>query len=84
MTCPYCESPATTERPACTEMGYRRFRCRACKREVNEGIGTPFNWQLAAVSRRCGLPGSAVTLPGQTAPAILGGDASPAGHWLDA
>ena len=23
--------------------GYRRFRCRACKREFNERTGTPFN-----------------------------------------
>jgi transposase-like protein len=43
MTCPHCESTAVTERPDRTELGYRRFRCRACKREFNERTGTPFN-----------------------------------------
>src|SRR5262245_52416525 len=43
MTCPHCESTVITERPDCTALGYRRFRCRACKREVNERTGTPFN-----------------------------------------
>jgi putative transposase len=43
MTCPYCESTATTERPDCTELGHRRVRCRVCKREFNERTGIPFN-----------------------------------------
>jgi hypothetical protein len=43
MTCPPCESTATTERPARTELGYRRFRCRDCRRGFNERTGTPFN-----------------------------------------
>jgi putative transposase len=43
MTCPHCESTATTERPERTELGYRRFRCRACQRGFNERTGTPFN-----------------------------------------
>jgi putative transposase len=43
MTCPHCESTATTERPDCTELGYRRFRCRACQRVFNERTGTPLN-----------------------------------------
>jgi putative transposase len=43
MTCAHCESTATTERPGRTELGYRRFRCRACRRELNERTGTPFN-----------------------------------------
>src|SRR5262245_42945423 len=43
MTCFHCESTATTERSERTELGYRRFRCRACKREFNERSGTPFN-----------------------------------------
>jgi putative transposase len=43
MTCPHCESTAITKRPDCTELGYRRFRCRTCKREFNERTGTPFN-----------------------------------------
>jgi putative transposase len=43
MTCPHCESTATTERPDRTELGYRRFRCRDCRRGFNERTGTPFN-----------------------------------------
>jgi putative transposase len=43
MTCPHCESTATTERPDRTELGYRRFRCRNCQRGFNERTGTPFN-----------------------------------------
>jgi putative transposase len=43
MTCLHCKSAATTERPDRTELGYRRFRCRTCKRGWNERTGTPFN-----------------------------------------
>jgi transposase-like protein len=43
MSCPHCQSTAITKRPGCTELGYRRFRCRTCKREFNERTGTPFN-----------------------------------------
>jgi putative transposase len=43
MTCPHCQSTATTERSDQTELGYRRFRCRACHRGFNERTGTPFN-----------------------------------------
>jgi putative transposase len=43
MTCPHCESTATTERSDRTELGYRRFRCRDCQRVFNERTGTPFN-----------------------------------------
>lgn len=43
MTCPYCRSAATIERPDCTELGYGCFRCRVCKREFNERTGTLFN-----------------------------------------
>jgi putative transposase len=43
MWCPYCESTTTTERRERTELGYRRFRCRTCKREFNERTGTRFN-----------------------------------------
>jgi putative transposase len=43
MVCPHCASPATIERPNRTELGYRRFRCRACQREFNERTRTPFN-----------------------------------------
>jgi hypothetical protein len=35
MTCPYCESATTTERPDRTALGYRRFRCDTSKRGMN-------------------------------------------------
>jgi putative transposase len=43
MRCPYCESADTVERQERTELGYRRFRGRTCKREFNERTGTRFN-----------------------------------------
>src|SRR2546430_15953740 len=43
MRCPHCESADTSERRERTELGYRRFRCRACHREFNERRGTRFN-----------------------------------------
>jgi putative transposase len=43
MGCPYCESTVTSERRERTELGYRRFRCRICKREFNERTGTCVN-----------------------------------------
>jgi putative transposase len=43
MRCPHCASTATTERSDRTELGYRRFRCRACQHGFNERTGTPFN-----------------------------------------
>jgi transposase-like protein len=43
MRCPHCRSTATTERSDRTEFGYRRFRCRDCRRVFNERTGTPFN-----------------------------------------
>jgi DDE domain len=44
MWCPHCESTVTSERRERTKLGYRRFRCRACKREFNERTGTRFNY----------------------------------------
>jgi len=43
MTCPHCESAATTACPQRTELGYRRFRCRTCQRGFNERTGTMYN-----------------------------------------
>jgi hypothetical protein len=43
MCCPPCESTVTRERQERTELGYRRFRCRTCKREFNERTSTRFN-----------------------------------------
>jgi len=41
--CPYCAETATTEQPRRTALGYRTFRCRACRRIFNERTGTAFN-----------------------------------------
>ena len=43
MNCPGCGSKATTERPERTAQGYRRFRCRACRRQFNERTGSVLN-----------------------------------------
>ena len=43
MTCPHCESTATTRRTCRTALGYQRFNCRSCRRRFNERTGTPFN-----------------------------------------
>ena len=43
MTCPHCESTATSRRVCRTALGYRRFNCRSCRRRFNERTGTPFN-----------------------------------------
>jgi putative transposase len=43
MICPHCKSVTTTERPDRTELGYRRFRCRACQHGFNERTGTLYN-----------------------------------------
>ncbi len=43
MTCPHCQSSATSRRRHRTELGYRRFRCRSCRRRFNERTGSGFN-----------------------------------------
>jgi len=43
MDCRHCGAARTIERLECTELGYRRFRCRECGREFNERAGTPLN-----------------------------------------
>ena len=43
MACSDCASTATTRRKGRTALGYRRFRCQACRRRFNERTGTPFN-----------------------------------------
>jgi putative transposase len=40
---PHGGSTDTSERRDRTELGYRRFRCRTCKRELNERTGTSVN-----------------------------------------
>jgi len=41
--CPHCAATATVEQPRRTALGYRTFRCPACRRVCNERTGTPFN-----------------------------------------
>jgi putative transposase len=43
MTCPHGKSTANTERHDRTVLGYRRFRCPACRRGFHERTGTLFN-----------------------------------------
>jgi putative transposase len=38
MSCPYCQSIATTERLDQTVLAYRRFRCRDCLEQDHRGI----------------------------------------------
>ena len=68
MPCPHCGSLQTQEQPKKTTLGYRTFRCLACRRRCNERSGTPFNdlsvptdivflvvlWRLRYKLRRCG------------------------------
>src|SRR5690348_8522605 len=43
MRCAACGSEAVTERPERTAQGYRRFRCRACGKQLNERSGGLLN-----------------------------------------
>ncbi len=43
MLCLCCAATATTEQSRRTALGYRTFRCRACRRTFNERTGTSFN-----------------------------------------
>src|ERR1051326_8507917 len=44
MNCPHCISTITKEQTQKTTLGYRMFRCSACKHRFNERTGTPFNF----------------------------------------
>jgi len=44
MRCPHCQSSRITRLKTPTELGYRRFQCRMCRRVYNERTGTPFNF----------------------------------------
>jgi len=44
MTCAHCASTITTRRRKTTQLAYRTFSCRDCKRTFNERTGTPFNY----------------------------------------
>jgi len=41
--CPHCAVTAAVEQRRRTALGYRTFRCRACRRLFNERTGTPYN-----------------------------------------
>lgn len=43
MNYPHGASVATKEQTKKTSLGYRTFRCSACKHSFNERTGTPFN-----------------------------------------
>jgi len=43
MPCPHCTSSDIRERPRRTQLGYRTFTCRTCRRCFNQRTGTPFN-----------------------------------------
>jgi putative transposase len=43
MPCPQCASTATHEQAQRTVLGYRTFRCPACRRRFNERTGTLYN-----------------------------------------
>jgi putative transposase len=44
VSCPHCGATAITEQAQRTALGYRKFRCDACRRLFNERTGTPFNF----------------------------------------
>lgn len=44
MNCPHCLSSSTKEQRQKTILGYRIFRCLACKHLFNERTCTPFNF----------------------------------------
>ncbi len=44
MPCPTCASITTCEQSQPTALGYRTFRCTACRHRFNERTGTPFNF----------------------------------------
>ena len=44
MNCPYCLLTTTKQQSKQTTLGYRMFRCSACRRIFNERTGTTFNY----------------------------------------
>ncbi len=46
MPCPHCAATVTAAQPRRTALGYRTFRCGACRRICHERTGTLFNrWE---------------------------------------
>ncbi len=44
MPCPHCAATTISALTQRTQLGYRTFRCSACRRQFNERTGTPFNY----------------------------------------
>src|SRR6476646_4150921 len=44
MACPHCAAMTITELSKRTQLGYRIFRCSACRRQYNERTNSPFNY----------------------------------------
>ena len=44
MNCPHCHSSKFTRLQSITNLGYKRFRCKVCRRTYNERSDTPFNF----------------------------------------
>jgi len=44
MNCPHCQSSQAYPTQQSTQLGYRIFRCRACRQRFNERTGTVFNY----------------------------------------
>ena len=49
MTCPHCAAIPTTELTKRTQLGYRIFRCSACRRQFNECTHRGFEFTHEAV-----------------------------------
>ena len=44
MNCPHCNSAAVSQLQRTTNLGYRMFRCKECRRTYNERSDTLFNF----------------------------------------
>ncbi len=44
MDCPHCQSTQFYTCHSTTNLGYKQYRCRDCKKQYNERTGTPFNF----------------------------------------
>jgi putative transposase len=77
MNCPHCASTATKEQRKKTSLGYRTFRCSACRHIFNERDFHPI--QLAGISHRYRPARRAVATSIQVEPARSGRDVLGAG-----
>ena len=44
MNCPHCNSAVVSQLIRTTNLGYRMFRCKVCRRTYNERTDSPFNF----------------------------------------